>query len=115
MLGCRGTISADVNGKDATGPLEIASTCDPGDPLAWRQWYRWNLTSHLFKVRLNKGKNVLTVHILTRGNMSLGYFDFEQAHRGTECASVSSQCYAQSSCVGNSDGALALLERVGFR
>lgn len=32
-----GTISVDVNGKDATGPLQIASTNDPTDPLAWRQ------------------------------------------------------------------------------
>jgi hypothetical protein len=59
---------------------EIASTYDPADPLAWRQWHQWNLASQLFKVRLNKGKNVFTVHILTRGNMNLAYFDFKQAH-----------------------------------
>jgi hypothetical protein len=76
-----GTISVDVNGKDATGPLEIASTNDPADPVAWRQWHHWNLASQLFKVHLNKGKNVLTLHILTRGNMNLAYFDFKQAHR----------------------------------
>src|ERR1700740_2254064 len=75
-----GTISVDVNGKDATGPMEIASTYDPADPLAWRQWHHWNLASQLFKVRLNKGKNVLTVHILTNGHMNLAYFDFKQAH-----------------------------------
>lgn len=73
-----GTISVDVNGKDATGPLEIASTYDPVDPLAWRQWHHWNLAPHLFKVRLNKGRNVLTVHILTNGQMNLAYFDFKQ-------------------------------------
>jgi len=76
-----GTISVDVNGKDATGPLQITSTNDPADPLAWRQWHHWNVASQLFKVHLNKGKNVLTVHILTRGNMNLAYFDFKQAHR----------------------------------
>src|SRR6266436_3431016 len=75
-----GTISVDVNGTDKTGPLEIRSTSDPADPVAWRQWHHWNLASQLFKVRLNKGKNVLTVHILTRGNMNLAYFDFKQAH-----------------------------------
>src|SRR6201997_3031784 len=32
-----GTISIDVNGNDATGPLQITTTNDPGDPLAWRQ------------------------------------------------------------------------------
>jgi hypothetical protein len=75
-----GTISIDVNGKDATGPLQIASTYDPADPVAWRQWHHWNLASQLFKVSLGKGKNVLTVHILTGGNMNLAYFDFKQAH-----------------------------------
>jgi hypothetical protein len=44
-----GTISVDVNGKDATGPLQIASTYDPADPLAWREWHHWNLASQLFQ------------------------------------------------------------------
>jgi hypothetical protein len=76
-----GTISVDVNGKDATGPIEIPSTNDPADPVAWRQWHHWNLASQLFKVHLNRGKNVLTVHILTLGNMNLAYFDFTAFHR----------------------------------
>ena len=75
-----GTISVDVNGKDATGPLQIATTNDPADPIAWRQWHHWNLASQLFKVRLSKGKNVLTVHIVTSGNMNLAYFDFKPVH-----------------------------------
>jgi hypothetical protein len=29
------------------------------------------------KVRLPAGKSVLTVHILTGGNMNLAYFDFK--------------------------------------
>jgi hypothetical protein len=74
------TISIDVNGKDATGPLQIASTKDPADPVAWRQWHHWNLASQLFKLRLSKGKNILTVHIVTDGNMNLAYFDFKQDH-----------------------------------
>src|SRR5580692_6929445 len=73
-----GTISIDVDGKDATGPLKIASTLDPADPLAWRQWHHWNLALQLLKVHLSNGKNVLTVHIVTNGNMNLAYFDFKQ-------------------------------------
>jgi Carbohydrate binding module (family 6) len=76
-----GTISVDVDGKDVTRALPIATTNDPADPVAWRQWHHWNLASQLFKVHLNQGKNVLTVHILTGGNMNLAYFDFKQAHR----------------------------------
>lgn len=76
-----GTISVDVDGKDSTGPLQIPTTNDPADPLAWRQWHHWNLAPQLFKVHFNKGKNVLTVHILTLGNMNLAYFDFKPVHR----------------------------------
>lgn len=76
-----GTISMDVNGKDATGPIQIASTYDHADTVAWRQWHHWNLASHFFKIPLRKGKNVLTVHILTNGNMNLAFFDFNQLAR----------------------------------
>jgi hypothetical protein len=75
-----GTISIDVNGSDATGPLVITTTYDSAEPVAWRQWHHWNLAKQLFKVRLTKGKNVLTVHILTQGNMNLGYFHFKAAY-----------------------------------
>jgi hypothetical protein len=76
-----GTISIDVNGNGATGLLQFAATNDPADPLASRQWHHRNLASQLFQFRLNKEKNVLTVHILTGGNMNLAYFDRKQAHR----------------------------------
>jgi hypothetical protein len=33
------------------------------------------------QVRLDKGKNVLTVHIFTLGNMNLAHFDFKPVHR----------------------------------
>ena len=71
-----GTISLDVNGKDATGPLTIPSTFNAADPIAWRQWHHWSIAAGLARVRLVAGKNVLTVHILTEGNMNLAYFDF---------------------------------------
>jgi hypothetical protein len=32
-----GTISLDVNGKDASGPLTIVSTFNAAEPIAWRQ------------------------------------------------------------------------------
>jgi hypothetical protein len=67
-----------VNGKDATGPLAIASTYNASDPIAWRQWHHWNLAPGFAKLRLPKGKSVLTVHILTGGNMNLAYFDFKK-------------------------------------
>jgi hypothetical protein len=74
------TISIDVNGKEATGPLQVSTTYDSADPVAWRQWHHWNLAPKFFKISLGKGKNILTVHILTGGNMNLAYFDFKQDH-----------------------------------
>jgi hypothetical protein len=72
-----GTISLDVNGEPQTGPLQIVSTAAPADPVAWRQWHHWNMARNIAKLRLRPGKNVLTVHILTEGNMNLAYFDFK--------------------------------------
>jgi hypothetical protein len=77
-----GTISIDVNGKDVTGPLTIPSTFNKSDPIAWRQWHHWDLARSIAKINLPKGKSVLTIHILTQGNMNLAYFDFrDQASR----------------------------------
>jgi hypothetical protein len=75
-----GTISLEVNGKDATGPLAIPSTYNAEDPIAWRQWHHWNLAKNLVNLDLPSGKNVLTVRILTEGNMNLSYLDFRRVN-----------------------------------
>jgi hypothetical protein len=74
-----GTILLDVNGQSATPPLTIPSTFNASDPVAWRQWHHWNIQPNLLRLRLPAGKSVLTVHILTQGNMNLAYFDFKPA------------------------------------
>jgi hypothetical protein len=71
-----GTISVDVNGESQTGPVSITSTFNAVEPIAWRQWHHWNVMKHPVHVKLLKGRNVLTVHILTEGNMNLAYFEF---------------------------------------
>jgi hypothetical protein len=75
-----GSISLDVNGEPTTGPLTIVSTYDGGDPLAWRQWHHWNLAPGIATVKLPAGRIVLTVHILTEGQMNLAIFDFKKVH-----------------------------------
>jgi len=74
-----GTISLDVNGFPASGPLDIAPTFNRSDPVAWRQWHHWNLAHNLGKIQLDAGINVITVRILTEGNMNLAYFEFKYA------------------------------------
>lgn len=74
-----GTISIDVNGKPATGPLIIPTTYNPSDPIGWRQWHHWNIAPRVARFYLPAGRSVLTVHILSGGNMNLAYFDFRSA------------------------------------
>jgi hypothetical protein len=73
-----GTISLALDGEKLTGPLEIVSTKNDADPVAWRQWHHWNVRKDLAVVPLSEGKHVLTVHILTNGNMNLAYLDFNE-------------------------------------
>jgi hypothetical protein len=72
-----GTISLDVNGEPATGELKIPSTFNDADPIAWRQWHHWNLAKKIAEIHLPAGKSVITVHIVSEGNMNLAYFDFK--------------------------------------
>jgi hypothetical protein len=74
-----GSISLDVNGKPSGAPVPISSTFNAADPVAWRQWHHWNVAQNLLRVELPKGKSVLTVHIVTEGQMNLAYFDFHEA------------------------------------
>lgn len=74
-----GSISLDVNGHDATGPLAIPTTYNDAEPIAWRQWHHWNVLRNAAMLDLPSGRNVLTVHILTGGNMNLAYFDLRAA------------------------------------
>lgn len=72
-----GAISIDVDGKDATGPMKIASTHNDRDTIAWRQWHHWNGSDAIGSIALTKGIHVLKLHIVTNGNMNLDYFDFK--------------------------------------
>jgi hypothetical protein len=71
-----GEISLDLNGKALTEPLTILSTYNAADPVAWRQWHHWNVMKDVAQVKLPRGVNVLTLHILTKGNMNLAYLEF---------------------------------------
>jgi hypothetical protein len=73
-----GSICLDLNGRKLTGALKIASTFNAAEPVAWRQWHHWNRMTDLIVVELPKGVSVLTVRILTEGNMNLARFDFRR-------------------------------------
>ncbi|WP_337965994.1 carbohydrate-binding protein [uncultured Flavobacterium sp.] len=71
-----GAISIAVNGKDATGNMKIESTHDDKDPVAWRQWHHWNSSENIGTIKLEKGTQLLTLHIVENGNMNLDYLTF---------------------------------------
>jgi hypothetical protein len=73
-----GTISFDLDGKDATGPLKINSTHDDRDTVQWRQWHHWNRVDSISFLTLKKGIHVLTLHIVTNGNINLDYLDLKR-------------------------------------
>ena len=73
-----GAISFDINGTPTTGPLTIVSTYDAADPVAWRQWHHWNIARDLARLHLNAGKNVLTIHTVTQGQMNYATLDFRK-------------------------------------
>jgi hypothetical protein len=73
-----GTISVDAGGSAVAKPLTIKTTFDASEPIAWRQWHHWNLAKDFVRLKLPAGKSVLTVRILSGGNMNLAYFDFKK-------------------------------------
>jgi hypothetical protein len=73
-----GAISLDRNGKPLASSINILSTRNDKDPIAWRQWHHWNVMTKVATVSLPKGLSVLTVHIVTQGNMNLAYLDFKR-------------------------------------
>jgi hypothetical protein len=76
-----GTISLDRNGRPLVSSINIISTKNDKDPVAWRQWHHWNLMTNVAEVELPKGVCVLTLHIVTEGNMNLAYLDFRPSHK----------------------------------
>jgi hypothetical protein len=73
-----GTISLDVKGTP-TAPITIPSTFSKDEPVAWRQWHHWNLLPNAATLKLPAGRSVLTVHILTEGQMNLATLAFKPA------------------------------------
>ncbi len=74
-----GSLTIDVNGKATGEPIAIISTFNASDPIAWRQWHHWNVLPSAVRLLLPAGKDVLTVHIATGGNMNLAYFNFNKS------------------------------------
>jgi hypothetical protein len=76
-----GIISLDLNGKPLVSSINIISTRNDKDRVAWRQWHHWSVMTNLAEVELPKGTSVLTLHIVTEGNMNLAWLDFKPKNK----------------------------------
>ena len=74
-----GSISIDVNGHPATGKRRITTTYNSADSVDWRQWHHWNLAPDLVKLKLPLGRSLLTIHIVSGGQMNLAILNFKPA------------------------------------
>jgi len=73
------TVSIEVEGGPAAVPIALASTFDAADPIPWRQWHHWNVARDACTIRLPKGVSLLTVRIVSGGNLNLATFAFRPA------------------------------------
>ena len=71
-----GHISFDSDGNEVSGPIEIPSTFDQADPVEWRQAHHWNKITHVGKLRLKEGVQVLTLHFIDQPVMNFDYMEF---------------------------------------
>jgi len=74
-----GQLTIDVNGVAQPQPILVKSTFDASEPIAWRQWHHWNYAENLAQIKLAAGKDVLTIHIASGGQMNLAYLEFRPA------------------------------------
>ena len=73
-----GKIAIDVDGKSWLEPVLITSTYNAADPVDWRQWHHWNLQEIFKKLKLTKGKHVLTLRTVEKGGMNYDFIEFRK-------------------------------------
>ena len=73
-----GAIRFFADHADSTSLLEIPTTFDARDTIAWRQWHHWNYIDSLSTMHLEKGKRVIKLEISKMGNFNFDYFEFQK-------------------------------------
>jgi hypothetical protein len=71
-----GKISLDLDGRPLVPATDVLSTANAAETIPWRQWHHWNVMKNFAVVSLPRGVSVLTLHIVSEGNMNLAYLDF---------------------------------------
>lgn len=71
-----GVLAFDLNGEQALQTVNITSTYDPADTVAWRQWHHWNRLDSLGEIWIRQGTHVLTLRVVGEGNMNFDFLEF---------------------------------------
>jgi hypothetical protein len=71
-----GKIQIGIDDNDSTELLNIQSTANVNEKIAWRNWHHWNFTDSLTTHYLKAGTRILTLKIVTEGNYNFDYFLF---------------------------------------
>jgi hypothetical protein len=74
-----GQISIDLDGKAWMPPVVIESTFNESDSLQWRNWHHWNRKQLFAGLNLKKGKHLLTLRTVEKGNMNYDFIEFKKA------------------------------------
>ena len=73
-----GKIALDLDGKTWLEPVLINSTANSNETIAWRQWHHWNNQSLFKSKKLKKGKHIITLRTIEKGNMNYDFIEFKK-------------------------------------
>lgn len=73
-----GKIAIEIDGKPWLEPVLIKSTADQNETIAWRQWHHWNNQIIFQSKKLKKGKHILTLKTIEKGNMNYDFIEFKK-------------------------------------
>ena len=71
-------IAIDIDDKPWLEPVLIKSTYNSNDTIAWRQWHHWNKQEIFSALKLTKGRHVLTLKTIEKGNMNYDFIEFKR-------------------------------------
>lgn len=69
-------IAIEIDALPWTELISIKSTFNEKDQIAWRQWHHWNKQSIFKAKKLTKGKHILTLRTVEKGNMNYDFIEF---------------------------------------
>lgn len=71
-------LAIDIDERPWLEPVLIKSTFNEKETIAWRQWHHWNKQVIFTSLKLSKGKHILTLKTVEKGNMNYDFIEFKK-------------------------------------